>query len=70
MNEQEPNLPEHRLWQPTTAKWFFVVFGGSVLYAVIRYHIAGDVEWRHFPACPGCSKPGLIPDSQHSAIRW
>ncbi len=50
MNEQESNLPEHRLWQPTTAKWFFVVFGGSVLYAVIRYHIAGDVEWRHFPA--------------------
>jgi hypothetical protein len=37
------------LWQPTTAKWFAMVFGGSVLYAIIRYHLVGDVEWRHFP---------------------
>jgi len=26
-----------------------VVFGFSVVYAVVRYHLAGDVEWRHFP---------------------
>ena len=50
MSESESNLPEHRLWQPATAKWFYVVFGGSVAYAIVRYHIAGDVEWRHFPA--------------------
>ena len=47
--EQRSELPENRLWQPTTAKWFFVVFGGSVLYAIVRYHLAGDVAWRHFP---------------------
>lgn len=50
MTEPESNLPENRLWQPTTAKWFYVVFGGSLAYAVVRYHIAGDVEWRHLPA--------------------
>ena len=46
---EQAKLPPHRLWQPTTAKWFFVVFGGALAYAVIRYHLAGDVEWRHFP---------------------
>ncbi len=49
MNDEHKNLPPHRLWQPTTAKWFFVVFGFSLAYAVIRYHLAGDVPWRHFP---------------------
>ncbi len=49
MSDEHKNLPPHRLWQPTTAKWFFVVFGFSLAYAVIRYHIAGDVPWRHFP---------------------
>ena len=37
------------MWQPTTAKWFAAVFGCAILYAVVRYHIAGDVAWRHFP---------------------
>jgi DMSO/TMAO reductase YedYZ heme-binding membrane subunit len=41
--------PPERLWQPTTAKWFAVVFGASLAYAVIRYHFAGEVPWRHFP---------------------
>jgi DMSO/TMAO reductase YedYZ heme-binding membrane subunit len=49
MNHESSRLPPDRLWQPTTAKWFFVVFGFSLLYAVIRYHFAGDVAWRHFP---------------------
>lgn len=49
MSDEHKNLPPHRLWQPTTAKWFFVVFGFSLAYAVIRYHLAGDVPWRHFP---------------------
>ena len=48
MND-DSSLPPDRLWQPTTAKWFAVVFGASLLYAIVRYHLAGDVEWRHFP---------------------
>ena len=49
MSDEHSTLPLHRLWQPTTAKWFFAVFGLSLAYAVIRYHLAGPVEWRHFP---------------------
>lgn len=49
MNEVRRELPRHRLWQPTTAKWFAAIIGASLIYAVVRYHIAGDVEWRHFP---------------------
>ena len=49
MSDEPRELPPHRLWQPTTAKWFAVIFGASVAYAVIRYHFAGDVPWRHFP---------------------
>jgi len=49
MSDERRDLPPDRLWQPTTAKWFAVIFGASLAYAVIRYHFAGDVEWRHFP---------------------
>ncbi len=55
MNEQavdkkpSTGLPPDRLWQPTTAKWTAVLFGGSLAYAIIRYHLAGDVSWAHFP---------------------
>jgi DMSO/TMAO reductase YedYZ heme-binding membrane subunit len=49
MNDEHTELPSHRLWQPTTAKWCFVVVGFSLAYAVVRYHLAGDVAWRHFP---------------------
>ncbi len=49
MSNEHSRLPPDRLWQPTTAKWFFIVFGGALVYAVVRYHLAGDVEWRHFP---------------------
>ena len=48
-NVDESTLPANRLWQPTTARWFYVVFGSCVAYAVVRYHIAGNVPWRHFP---------------------
>jgi hypothetical protein len=48
-NDEHSELPQHRLWQPTTAKWFAAVFGGSLAYAVVRYHLAGDVPWHHFP---------------------
>ncbi len=51
MNEQSTgsDLPEDRLWQPVTVKWFAVVFGIALGYAVLRYHIAGGVSWAHFP---------------------
>ena len=49
MNDERSNLPPDRLWQPTTAKWFAAVFGAAVAYAILRYHLAGDVAWRHFP---------------------
>lgn len=49
MKDDNSNLPPDRLWQPTTAKWFAIVFGGSLLYAIVRYHMAGDVSWNHFP---------------------
>ena len=42
-------LPRKRLWQPTTAKWFLAVFGVSLAYAVVRYHVVGTVPWTHFP---------------------
>ena len=43
------SLPEDRLWQPATAKWFAVVFGIAVAYSIARYHITGEVAWSHFP---------------------
>ena len=49
MSDENLNLPPDRLWQPTTAKWFAAVFGVALIYSIARYHLAGDVEWRHFP---------------------
>ncbi len=49
MSDEQSNLPPDRLWQPTTAKWFAAIFGGSLVYAIVRYHLAGDVAWAHFP---------------------
>ncbi len=49
MSNKHSEPPPQRLWQPTTAKWFFTIFGFALTYAVIRYHFAGDVPWRHFP---------------------
>jgi len=49
MSRDRSDLPPDRLWQPTTAKWFAVIFGAALFYAIVRYHVAGDVSWRHFP---------------------
>jgi DMSO/TMAO reductase YedYZ heme-binding membrane subunit len=49
MSDDNSNLPPDRLWQPTTAKWFFAIFGFSLAYAILRYHLAGEVSWAHFP---------------------
>ena len=40
---------ESRLWRPVTARWFAVLFGAAVAYAILRYHILKGVEWSHFP---------------------
>ncbi len=40
---------ESRLWQPVTVRWFTVLFGVAVGYAILRYHILRGVEWAHFP---------------------
>ena len=49
MADEQLNLPPDRLLQPVTAKWFGVVFGISLAYGIIRYHIVQDVAWAHFP---------------------
>ena len=49
MNDDGRVLPPDRLWQPTTGKWFAAIIGAALAYAVVRYHMAGDEEWRHFP---------------------
>jgi len=49
MPPDSPDLPSDRLLQPVTMKWFAAIFGGSLVYAVVRYHFAGDVSWAHFP---------------------
>ena len=49
MSDDVSTLPPDRLWQPTTAKWFAALFGAALVYAIVRYHLAGDVAWAHFP---------------------
>jgi DMSO/TMAO reductase YedYZ heme-binding membrane subunit len=46
---KESILPEDRLWQPVTAKWFYVVFGAALGYSILRYHVTSEVAWTHFP---------------------
>ena len=51
MNEKDSktNLPEDRLWQPVTAKWFGVIFGAALAFSIVRYHLSDEVSWAHFP---------------------
>ena len=49
MNNDASGMPRDRLWQPVTIRWFAVIVGGSVAFSILRYHIAGDVAWAHFP---------------------
>jgi len=32
------------------ARWFLGVWGASILYAIVRYNVFGDVPWIHLPA--------------------
>ena len=47
--DETSRLPRERLWQPVTARWFGVIFGFSLGYAILRYHLAGNVPWSDFP---------------------
>jgi len=38
-----------RLIQPFTSRWFILLFGVPMTYAIFRYHLFGGVEWSHFP---------------------
>ncbi len=38
-----------RLVQPFTARWFLLLLGIALSYAVIRYHIFASVDWTHLP---------------------
>jgi len=49
VSDKHSGLPPDRLRQPTPATWFAALFGGALVYAIIRYHLAGDVAWAHFP---------------------
>lgn len=49
MEDDSRGLPRERLWQPVTGGWFAATFGVGLAYAVLRYHIAGEVSWAHFP---------------------
>ena len=49
MSEDDSGLPRDRLLQPVTGQWLAATFGTSLAYAVLRYHLAGDVPWAHFP---------------------
>lgn len=49
VDDNRSGLPENRLWQPVTARWFAVVFGAALTYSILRYHITGEVAWSHFP---------------------
>ena len=46
--DQRSGRPSQPLLQPTTAKWFAALFGSALVYAIIRYHLVGDVAWTHF----------------------
>ncbi len=48
-HSDESGLPQNRLWQPVTMRWFAVIFGASLVYAIVRYHLASHVSWEHFP---------------------
>jgi len=49
MSEKSELAKKNRLWQPVTIRWFALLFGGAVGYAILRYHILRGVEWSHFP---------------------
>ena len=49
VSDTSSSPPSDPLWQPVTVKWFLVVFGCCLGYAILRYHIASAEPWSHFP---------------------
>ena len=49
MSKASEEAKESRLWQPVTVKWFAVLCGVALGYAILRYHLVQGVEWSHFP---------------------
>jgi DMSO/TMAO reductase YedYZ heme-binding membrane subunit len=49
VSDTSSSPPSDALWQPVTVRWFLVVFGCCLGYAILRYHFAGAVAWSHFP---------------------
>ena len=49
VSDRPSGRPSQPLLQATTVKWFVALFGSALVYAIIRYHLAGDVAWAHFP---------------------
>ncbi|MHC8865246.1 hypothetical protein ACYVVI_08720 [Arenicellales bacterium IMCC57338] len=43
------NRVSDRLMQSFTARWFLLLLGIALSYAVIRYHIFAGVDWAHLP---------------------
>ena len=37
------------LVQPFTVRWFVLLFGVPMTYAVVRYHVLSGVDWSHLP---------------------
>jgi len=46
MSDQSSSPP---LLQPFTARWFLLLFGLPLTYAIFRYHLFGHVPWSNFP---------------------
>lgn len=42
-------MPDDRLIQRHTARWFVLLFGLPTSYAIFRYHVFGGVDWAHLP---------------------
>ena len=46
MNEKSDSP---KLLQGFTSRWFLLLFGVPLTYAVVRYHVCKGVAWEHFP---------------------
>ncbi len=60
---------ESRLWQPVTIRWFTVLFGFAVGYAILRYHILGWLAPGNWGALPPVSLVAFVAASVTVLIR-
>ena len=45
----DDNSSDSRIVQAFTSRWFLLLFGIPLSYAIVRYHVFGGVEWTYFP---------------------